>query len=132
MKNSLPICAAGWISTPVTARLVYAIKRGASGTLDSQSTCATRCASSAWTPAQPVRISTAPTPRAAGSRSRAEVTSEEISSSVRLSVPIPSIAQKLTVTPGSVRGEERQRHVALAAVRHDHDDPLARHLLAVG
>ena len=32
MKKSLPIRAAGWISTPVTARLAKAIVRGASGT----------------------------------------------------------------------------------------------------
>ena len=32
MKKSSPIRAAGWISIPVTARLVKAIVRGASGT----------------------------------------------------------------------------------------------------
>ena len=32
MKNSSPIRAAGWISTPVTARLAKEIVRGASGT----------------------------------------------------------------------------------------------------
>ena len=47
MKKSAPMRAAGWISTPVTARLANAIERGTSGTPASYSACATRCESNA-------------------------------------------------------------------------------------
>ena len=65
--------------------------RGPNGTSDSHSAWATRWASSACTPAQPVRISIVPTPRAAGSRSRAELTSDVISPATRRRVPRPSM-----------------------------------------
>ena len=51
----------------------------ASGTPASCSACATRWASSACTPGQVARISARPTPRAAGSRSRAAATSRRTS-----------------------------------------------------
>src|SRR5215211_2139359 len=123
MKKSSPIFAAGWISIPVTALLPYEIASGSSGTPASFSAWATRCESNAWTPPQLDRISTAPALRAAGSRSRAAATSARISRTTRRSVPTPSMDRRL----GS---EERQRHVALAAVGNDHDDPLAGELAA--
>ena len=58
----------GWISIPVIDRAIAAITRGSSGTPAPYSACATRWASSAWTPGQVARISSEPTPRAAGSR----------------------------------------------------------------
>ena len=110
----------GWISIPVTARLANAIARGASGTRPRTARATTRWASSACTPAQLERISSVPTPRAAGSRSRAAATSQRISCATRRNVSSPEHRQS--------RDEERQRHVALAAVAGDRDDPLAGHL----
>src|SRR3954452_21062649 len=127
MKNSSPILAAGWISTPVTARLVYEIAIGSPGTPASWRACATRWARIAWTPAQFMRISVVPMPRAAGSRSRADATSARISPAMRLRVPNPSIAPKGTEL--GLGCEERQRHVALAPVRNDHEDALAREFI---
>ena len=64
-----------------------AIRRGSSGTPASCSAWATRWASSACTPGQASRISSDPTPRAAGSRLRAAATSRRISATTRASVP---------------------------------------------
>src|SRR3954447_157898 len=102
--------------------------RGTNGTPVSQRACETRWASRAWTPAQPARISRVSTPRAAGSRSRAVVTSEVTSPTTRLSVLKPNILRRVRL----LRREEGQRHVALAAVRDDHGHPLPGHLLAPG
>ena len=64
---------------PVSARWRRRCARGASGTPASCSACATRWASSAWTPGQAARISSDETPRAAGSRSCAAATSRRSS-----------------------------------------------------
>ena len=92
MKKSSPIRAAGWISTPVTARVRYEIAIGAIGTSACSSACAIRWASRACTPAQLERISTVPALRAAGSRSRAVATSEATSRTTLPNVRRPSIA----------------------------------------
>src|SRR6476646_11856834 len=102
---------------------------GATGMPVSRSAWATRCARMACTPPQLIRISRLPTPRAAGSRSRAEAISERSSLATRLRVLKPSMA-KAYADPSGLRCEERQRHVALPAVRDDHDDPLAGQLRA--
>src|SRR5215211_7208732 len=125
MKNSSPMRAAGWISMPVTARVAYEIAIGAAGTPASWRAWATRWARIACTPAQFMRISTVPTPRAAGSRSRAEVTSARISWATRLRVPSPIIATERVGRALTLGREERQRHVALAAVGNDHHYALA-------
>ena len=52
MNRPSPICAAGWISIPVTARVDGASARGTNGTPASCSAWATRWASSACTPGQ--------------------------------------------------------------------------------
>ena len=132
MKKSGPISAAGWISTPVKARLAYAIVRGITGTPASQSACATRWARRDCTPAQLVRISSVPTPWAAGSRSRAAPTSARTSFATRLRVLAPITRIRLEGGLRLLGGEERQGHVALAAVRHDHDHarrPSAPHVM---
>src|SRR6478672_9529144 len=112
------------------ARLVYEIAIGAPGTPASWSACATRWARIAWTPAQFIRISAVPTPRAAGSRSRAEATSARISPRTRFIVPKPNTTRRVRNGLGLLRREERQRHVSLTAVRHDHQDHLAREVRA--
>ena len=66
---------------------------GATGTPASWSACATRWARIAWTPPQLIRISRLPTPRAAGSRSRAEARSARISRVTRLRVSKPGMAK---------------------------------------
>ena len=71
----------------VIARVASAIARGTSGTRPACSACATRWASSAWTPGQLSRISSDETPRAAGSRSRAAATSQRISRTTPAKVP---------------------------------------------
>ena len=76
---------------PVTARVPDASARGTNGSPASCSACATRWESSACTPGQEARISAGPTPRAAGSRSRAAATSLRTSRATRASVPIPSM-----------------------------------------
>jgi hypothetical protein len=93
MNSPCPMRAAGWISTPVSSRVAPAIARGSTGTPASNSACATRCASSAWTPGQIARISVAPTPRAAGSRSCAARTSRRISPSTRANLVSPGMRQ---------------------------------------
>src|SRR5690349_20381388 len=130
MKNSSPISAAGWISTPVTARLAYEIAIGAPGTPASCSACATRWARIACTPAQLMRISAVPTPRAAGSRSRAEATSARISPRTRFIVPRPNTTARVRNGLGLFGREERQRHVSLTAIGNDHHDPLAGEVAA--
>src|SRR4051794_14457148 len=125
MNRPMPICAAGWISIPVAARTTVAIARGASGIPAPCSACAMRWASSACTPGHVARISTGPTPRAAGSRSRAAVTSRVTSLTTRATVPRPSICR-------SLRSEERRRDVPLAGVRQHGDDPRAARLRAPG
>src|SRR6476620_7570720 len=112
------------------ARLVYEIAIGAPGTPASWSACATRWARIAWTPAQFMRISAVPTPRAAGSRSRAEATSARISPRTRVIVPKPNTTRRVRNGLGLLGREERQRHVSLTAVRHDHEDQLAREVRA--
>src|SRR5262245_34784482 len=101
---------------------------GATGTPASWSAWATRWARIAWTPPQLSRISTLPTRRAAGSRSRAEAISERISRATRLRVSNPGMAKSVRVE--LFGREERERHVALPAVGDDHDDPLAGQLRA--
>src|SRR3954468_12378464 len=125
MNRPMPTWAAGWISMPVAARMKVAIARGASGTPAPCMACARRCASSAWTPGHAARISTGPTPRAAGSRSRAAVTSRVTSLTTRATVPRPNM-------PDSLRSEERRRDVALAGVRQHGDDPRAARLRPPG
>src|SRR3954452_409526 len=125
MNRPMPTWAAGWISMPVAARMRVAIARGASGTPAPCSACARRWASSACTPGHVARISTGPTPRAAGSRSRAAVTSRVTSLTTRATVPRLSICRSL----GS---EERRRDVPLAGVRQHGDDPRAARLRALG
>src|SRR4051812_13545574 len=124
MKSPSPMLAAGWISTPVIARTAIATERGSSGTPASCRACATRCASTACTPGQVARISAGPTPRAAGSRSRAARTSRVTSLTTLESVPTPNIARQM------LRSEERRRDVALAGVGQDRDDPRALGLRA--
>src|SRR3954468_9468612 len=128
MNSPAPIVADGWISTPVTERTTAAIVRGTTGTPASCSAWATRWASSAWTPGHAARISPGPTPRAAGSRSRAARTSRVTSLTTLESAPVPNIARRM------LRGEERRRDVSLARVGQDRHDPrparlrAARHL----
>src|SRR4051794_4810859 len=95
MNSPAPIVADGWISTPVTERTTAAIVRGTTGTPASCSAWATRWASSAWTPGHAARISPGPTPRAAGSRSRAARTSRVPSLTTVESVPRPSIRPRM-------------------------------------
>src|SRR3954452_10798303 len=121
MNSPGPIRAAGWISMPVAARITVETVRGTTGTPASCSTCASRWASSACTPGHVARISVRPTPRAAGSRSRAALTSRVTSLATRAAVPRPNM-------PASLRTEERHRDVALARVGQHRDDPLAAHL----
>src|SRR4051794_27258533 len=125
MNRPMPTWAAGWISMPVAARMRVAIARGATGTPAPCMACARRCASSAWTPGHAARISTGPTPRAAGSRSRAAVTSRVTSLTTRATVPRPSMGY-------SLRSEEGRRDVALAGVRQDGGDSRAARLRALG
>ncbi len=108
MKKPSPIFAAGWISMPVTARLTAAMTRGRNGTPRLCSACATRWASSAWTPGQVARISSVPTPRAAGSRLRAAATSRRISAAVRAISPIAESVAGATVSAayGAKKGVE--------------------------
>src|SRR4051812_23344870 len=94
MKSPLPISAAGWISTPVTARLTAASAPGSTGTPAPRSACATRCARSACTPGHSTRTSSEETPRAAGSRWWTAATSRRISAATRPTVLSPSIAGK--------------------------------------
>src|SRR4051794_26551610 len=120
MNSPAPIVAAGWISIPVAARVTVAMVRGTTGTPAPCSAWASRCASSACTPGHEARISTGPTPRAAGSRSRAAATSRVTSLTTRAAVPSPNIGK-------SLRTEERHRDVPLAGVGEDrHDPPAAR------
>src|SRR3954452_12374739 len=125
MNSPMPIRAAGWISMPVVARTTVAIARGASGMPAPCSAWAMRWASSACTPGHVARISAGPTPRAAGSRSRAAVTSRVTSLTTRAAVPRPNIDR-------SLRSEERRRDVPLARVGQDGDDPPAARLGAPG
>src|SRR5947208_9654897 len=125
MNRPRPMRAAGWISTPVVARTAVASVRGTTGTPARCSACASRWASSACTPGHVARISAGPTPRAAGSRSRAACTSRVTSLTTRVTAPSPSM-------PKSLRSEERRRHVSLAGVRQDGDDPVAGGLRAPG
>src|SRR4051812_3851189 len=121
MKRPGPIVAAGWISTPVAARTKVATVRGTSGTPAPCRAWARRWASSACTPGHVARISLRPTPRAAGSRSRAAATSRLTSLTTRATVPSPSMRR-------SLRTEERHRDVALSGVGEHRDDPLAARL----
>src|SRR3954452_18267441 len=125
MNGSGPIRAAGWISTPVIARLAQASAIRKRGTPASFSAWAARWARIAWTPPQLVRISSDPTPRAAGSRSRAAARSRRTSPETRFRRPSPSTASRLRHEPG-------ERHVALAPVGGDGDDVLSVHLRAGG
>src|SRR3954454_10182497 len=121
MNSPAPIVAAGWISTPVAARITVAMVRGTIGTPAPWSAWASRWASSACTPGHDARISAGPTPRAAGSRSRAAATSRVTSLTTRAAVPSPNIRT-------SLRTEERHRDVPLAGVGEHRDDPLAARL----
>ena len=76
---------------PVSVRVSIDIVRGTSGTPDSCSACATRWESSAWMPGHVATISAGPTPRAAGSRSRAAATSRRSSLTTPAKVPSPSM-----------------------------------------
>ena len=110
MNRPSPICAAGWISIPVSARETYAIARGAAGTPAASSACATRCASSACRPGQPVRISSVETPVAAGSRSRTACTSRRNSPDTRRIELRPTSARRLLHrSPGSPDAFSRGR-----------------------
>src|SRR6476660_5901644 len=89
---------------------------GATGMPVSRSAWATRCARMGCRPPQLIRISRLPTPRAAGSRSRAEAISERSSLATRLRVLKPSMA-KAYADPSGLRCEARRRRGALPAVR---------------
>src|SRR3954452_13946425 len=133
MNRPSPISAAGWISMPVTARLAHASVPGTSGTPARATTGATRWRGSACTPGHSASTSVEPTPRAEGSRACTAATSRRTSPTTRARVRRPSIGRKGRPCSAALRRcEERRRHVALAGVGQDRDDPLAGALRPAG
>ena len=118
MKSPSPICAAGWISMPVSARVNIEIGRGTNGTPASCSAWATRWPSSAWMPGQVARISSRA--HAAGGRvalARGERRRGGPLSATRAKVPKPGIhsvaaSPRLLCGRGDGRAQLRARRTA--------------------